>query len=70
MAEGNSMLFALVLGALLGGAAVTLLKQWHDAALVPGHAARLPEARRPALAAMGPRGGLVFVPREARRRAA
>lgn len=66
------MLFALVLGVLFGGAAVTLLKQWRDAALVPGQVGRLPEARRPALAigARGARGGLVFVPHEARRRAA
>lgn len=69
-AEGVLMLFAVVLGTLFGGAAATLLRQWRDAVLVPPHVGRLPQRRRPAAVAMGPRGGLVFVPHEARRHAA
>lgn len=77
-AEGALMLFAVVLGTLFGGVAATLLRQWRDAVLAPPHVGRLrqrrlsmgrrlPMGRWPA---MGARGGLVFVPHEARRHAA
>ncbi len=70
-AEGTLMLFAVVLGALFGGVAATLLRQWRDGVLAPAHGGRLPQRRRPTVAvASGARGGLVFVPYAARRRAA
>ncbi|MEE8336514.1 MAG: hypothetical protein V3R95_00490 [Dehalococcoidia bacterium] len=75
-AEGALMLFAVVLGTLFGGVAATLLRQWRDAVLAPAHVGGLPHrrlaaGRRPTMAVtMGARGGLVFVPHEARRHAA
>lgn len=71
-AEGALMLFAVVLGTLFGGVAATLLRQWRDAVLAPPHVGRLRQHRLPMgrWPAMGARGGLVFVPHEARRRAA
>ena len=70
------MLLTLVIGILFGGAAATLLRQWSEQALVPGHvgslAERLPSGRRTVHSMPMPvtaRGGLVFVPQHGRRAA-
>ncbi len=63
------MMFVLILGLLLGGAAVVLFQQWRSAALAPASPLlRLPRAtpRGPAVAKGG---GLFFVPASRRRRA-
>jgi hypothetical protein len=68
------MLLTLVIGVLFGGAAATLLRQWSEQALVPGHvgslAECLPSERRTVHSTpVTARGGLVFVPQHGRRAA-
>ena len=72
------MLLTLVIGVLFGGAAATLLRQFSEQALVPGHVGSLAE-RRPSKrrtdrrlarsTQVTTRGGLVFVPQQGRRAA-
>lgn len=66
------MLFVLVLGLLVGGAAAVLIGQWRSQTLVGPGASRRGSLPRPTLPErnVAPRGGLVFVPGSGGRRRA
>jgi hypothetical protein len=64
------MMFVLILGLLIGGAAVVLFQQWRSAALVPALPRRLLPGATPREPAVAKGGGLFFMPASRRRRAA